>query len=86
MNRKIIYSVSVLAVAALAAINIQLELNEHSVAQVLKLNSTEALSACEVSSTPSNNNGYCVPKYGNPGGDSCVIDGESYHVRCSGNS
>jgi hypothetical protein len=85
MKKKVFGFISVFAFVAVAVLNIQLGFNENSVDPLLKLNGIEALSACEVSSTPSNNNGFCIPNYG-ASGDTCVIDGEDYHVRCSGNT
>jgi hypothetical protein len=76
--------INLIAFVAVTVLHIQLGLNENIFIQAFKLHNIEALSACEVSSSPSNNNGYCVPNY-NSSGDSCVLDGESYHVRCSGN-
>jgi hypothetical protein len=85
MKKKTFFSfISLIAFIAVAVLHIQLGLNENGFIQAFKLHNVEALSACEVSSTPSNNNGYCVPNYGSSG-DTCVIDGEDYHVRCSGN-
>ena len=48
------------------------------------LSSIEALAACETSSDPSENGGYCVRNY-NSSDDSCVTQSSYDAVRCSGN-
>ena len=87
MNKKKIFSfIAFFCLIVVAVFNIQLELNENSVVQVLKLNSIEALSGCEVSSQPSDNNGFCVQVYGGSG-DACVTSAwTDPWVPCSGNT
>jgi hypothetical protein len=82
-KKKIIGLIAIFAFVAVAVLNIRLGFNENSVAQLLKLNSIDSLSACEASSDPNENKGYCVPVYGG-NGDACVDSGEEYHVRCNG--
>lgn len=50
----------------------------------LSLSSIDALAACEVSSEPSDNGGYCVKEY-NGSNDVCVSQSSHETVRCSGN-
>ena len=85
-KKKTISFIAVFVFVVVAVLNIQLGLNKDGVSQGFKLNNIESLSACEGSSNPDNNNGYCIRIYGGDG-DACVKDGwEGYHVRCSGNS
>ncbi|MDR1223071.1 MAG: hypothetical protein LBL07_09390 [Tannerella sp.] len=82
-KKKIIGLIAIFAFIAVAVLNIRLGFNENSVAQLLKLNSMDSLSACEISSDPNENIGYCVPIYGG-NGDACIESAGEYHVRCSG--
>ena len=46
---------------------------------------SKADAACETSSNPANNGGYCVPLY-DGGGDACVQNSAADAVRCNGNT
>ena len=80
MKKKIIGGIAILAIAVVAAWNIQLNMNEYRIS----FDSIESLSACETSSNSTNNGGYCVSNY-NGSGDSCVTQSATDAVRCSGN-